>query len=58
MTSNSTTSTSNTIGTSPPKRLLALTSLGLLLLGMGPQQAQGHVMMAASPFNGIGRGDR
>lgn len=58
MTSSSTTSTKTTIGMSPPARLLALTSLGLLLLGIGPQQAQGHVMIAASPSNGIGRGDR
>ncbi len=39
-------------------RLIGLASLALLLLGSAPQPAQGHVMMAGSPFNALARPDR
>lgn len=51
-----TTTTTNptTTTTAARKPLLALASLGMLLC----QQAQGHVMMAGSPFLGLARSDR
>lgn len=49
-----TTTTNPTTTTAARKPLLALASLGMLLC----QQAQGHVMMAGSPFLGLARSDR
>lgn len=54
----SSTTGASIIGITSPARILTLTSLGLWLLSFGPPNAQGHMMMVASPFNGLGRGDR
>lgn len=53
-----TTTPTPTTGAVPKTGILGLASLALLLLGSAPQPAQGHVMMAGSPFNALARPDR